>query len=214
MQKLKVTEIRVQRRRPNRRTVVLENGDVFGIAEDVLFSDPLHVGDELTPAQIEAYLQAEAQRKLREAALRLLGYRMRSKAELQRRLREKGFPTNQITDLIRELEKKGYLNDREFALAFARDKIRNRLLGPRALSAELAQHRIAPEIVQEVLAIVYDEFPIPTLLERLLDKRKVAPGTHQDAKARKRLYQFLQRKGYDRTEILSALQHRQMLNQS
>jgi len=204
MPRHKVVEIRTQRR-AGRCTVILDNDRVFGISEDVFLSRPLHEGDLLSDEEIEEYVNADSRSRIKEAAYRLLGFRMRSKNELKRRLMEKGFPPEMVDPLIDELETKGYLNDREFALAFARDKIRNRNLGPVALRSELSAHRLAPEIIRDTIKTIYEEFPVEELLNRLLTKRKIMPGTKLSAKERKRIFNFLQRKGFTNDLIMKIL---------
>lgn len=204
MPRHKVAEIRTQRR-AGRWTVILDNGRVFGISEDVFISRPLHEGDFLSDEEIEEYVNADSRSRIKEAAYRLLGFRMRSKNEMKRRLMEKGFPREMVDPLIDELESKGYLNDREFALAFARDKIRSRSLGPVALRSELSVHRLDPEIIRDTIKTVYEEFPVEKLLNRLLSKRKIMPDTKLSPKEKKRVFNFLRRKGFTNDLIMKIL---------
>ena len=80
---------------------------------------------------------------IRHSALHLLSYRMRSKAELSQRLLQKNFGVNQGASVIDELEKKGYLKDREFAAVFVRDRVKNKKLGPAAVRNEIVRHQIS-----------------------------------------------------------------------
>jgi len=91
MGKRKIIDIQVQKRRKNRRSIFLDDGSVFGISEDVFFSIPVQIGDTLTDQQLDDILVADYQQKIMDVALNLLSYRMRSKAELIRRLKRKNF---------------------------------------------------------------------------------------------------------------------------
>jgi len=53
MAKRKIIDIQVQKRRKNRRSIFLDDGSVFCIAEDVLFSIPVQIGDTLTNQQLD-----------------------------------------------------------------------------------------------------------------------------------------------------------------
>lgn len=164
------------------------------------------MGDELSAEELETILGNESRQRLREAALNLLSYRMRSRFELRKRLLEKGFELPAVESLLAELEGKDLLNDREFARLFAREKVRQKCLGPVALKAELSPHHLDPDLVEAVQQEVYREFPPAELLGRLFKKRRVADRSRLDPKAKKRLRDFLLRKGYGWDAIREAFQ--------
>jgi len=115
MAKRKIIDIQVQKRRKNRRSIFLDDGSVFGISEDVLFSIPVQIGDTLTNQQLDDISVADYQQKILDVALNLLSYRMRSKAELMRRLKRKNFNEDGIYAVMEKLETKGYVDDQKFA---------------------------------------------------------------------------------------------------
>ena len=106
MAKRKIIDIQVQKRRKNWRNIYFDDGSVFGISEDVLFSIPVQIGDTLTNQQFDDILIADYQQKILDVALNLLSYRMRSKAELMRRLKRKNFNEDGIYAVMEKLEKK------------------------------------------------------------------------------------------------------------
>ncbi|NQT97430.1 MAG: hypothetical protein HQ562_06785, partial [Candidatus Marinimicrobia bacterium] len=75
----------------------------------------MHPGDLLEEKEIAELLEKSDQQKLKDSALNLLSYRVRSRAELKRRLIDKGWAKAEIDPLLDYLESKGYLNDLEFA---------------------------------------------------------------------------------------------------
>src|SRR6516165_4673312 len=85
-------------------------------------------------------------------AVRALTRRDHSVAEMERKLRDKGFSVGVIAGLIARLGKSGYLDDRRFAERWAESAVRSgRGYGPR-LRMELARRGISREIVEDVLA--------------------------------------------------------------
>ena len=62
---------------------------------------------------------------------------MRSKSELRNRLIRKNFNEKDVTDIIKNLELKGYLDDEKFAHAFAKEKVKNKLIVPISLKFEM-----------------------------------------------------------------------------
>ena len=126
---------------------------------------------------------------------------MRSCAEMKQRLGEKKYSKNIIEEIIGKLLKVGYLNDNEFANAFARDKVRSKKLGPMALRVEFIPHKIESDILEKAINIVYKQYPISDLIKQLLDKKKIQFGTKLEQKTKKRIQDLLGRKGFNWDEI-------------
>ena len=193
--KLKIVSISSQKRRKDRYTVQFDTGDVFGLSEDVFISSQLRVGQKITRTELDAIELQEEIARIRHSAIHFLSYRMRSKAELSQRLLQKKFGVNQVASVIDELEKKGYLNDREFAAVFVRDRVKNKKLGPVAVRNEIVRHQISPEILEETMDDIYQEFPQEELISSIIEKRS---NTIKDktVKELKRLIDHLKRKVY------------------
>jgi regulatory protein len=101
--------------------------------------------------------------RIREAALRLLAHRARSRGELATRLRRKDFPSGLIQPVLDELESRGWLDDAEFARSWIRDRLRLRPRGRRALLAELRNKGVAGDVAEAALDEAFDE---PEVSER------------------------------------------------
>ena len=205
MGKRKIIDIQVQKRRKNRRSIFLDDGSVFGICEDVFFSIPVQIGDTLTDRELDNILVADNQQKILDFALNLLSYRMRSKVELMHRLKRKKFNEDGIYFVMEKLEKKGYLDDQKFAQAFAREKVRRKLIGPMALRSEFSVHMLDPDILEYTLKKTYDEFPEHNLMDQLLKKRKVPMNKPLDIKEKKNAVNTLRNKGFSWDRIQEIL---------
>jgi regulatory protein len=205
MAKRKIIDIQVQKRRKNRRSISLDDGSVFGISEDVLFSLPVHIGDTLTDQQLDEILGADSQQKILDVALNLLSFRMRSKAELMRRLKRKNFNEDGIYAVMKKLETKGYIDDQKFALVFAREKVRRKLIGPVALRSEFSVHGLDPDIVEYTLKKTYDEISEHTLMDQLLAKRRVPLNEPLNLKEKQNAVNTLRNKGFSWDRIQEIL---------
>ncbi len=201
MPKRKIIEIRPQVRNPERKTLIFDDGSVFGISEDVFISHNFKVGLEISEDSFNEITNDELKNKVYNSALRLLGYRMRSCAEMKRRLVEKKYPINLINDVINKLLNIKYLNDVEFAEAFAHDKVRSKKIGPLALRMEFIPHNIESNILEKTIKNVYEKYPISNLIKQLLDKKKIQFGTKLDQKTKKRIQNLLGRKGFSWNDI-------------
>jgi len=205
MAKRKIIDIQVQKRRKNRRSIFLDDGSVFGVSEDVFFSIPVHIGDTLTDQKLEEILGADSLQKILDVALNLLSFRMRSKAELIRRLKRKKFNEDGIYAVMEILETKGYVDDQKFARVFAREKVRRKLIGPMALRSEFSVHGMDSDILEHTLKKTYDEFPEYTLMDQLLAKRRVPLNEPLDLKEKQNAVNTLRNKGFSWDRIQEIL---------
>ena len=205
MAKRKIIDIQIQKRRNNRRSIFLDDGSVFGVSEDVFFSIPVHIGDTLTDQQLDEILGADSQQKILDVALNLLSFRMRSKAELMRRLKRKNFNEDGIYAVMKKLETKGYIDDQKFALVFAREKVRRKLIGPVALRSEFSVHGLDPDIVEYTLKKTYDEISEQTLMDQLLAKRRVPLNEPLSLKEKQNAVNTLRNKGFSWDRIQEML---------
>ncbi len=196
MQNLKILKIKGQVRRPNRKTIFLDNGDVFGITEDVLISHSLVEGQTISESEIEKIKSDEHNSKALNSAYRLLSYRMRSEYEMINRLRQKDYDDNIITAVIEKLKANKYLDDAEFAIAFARDKIKSKRIGPIALKQEFIQHCLGKDLINEIINKVYAEFPVEELISRNIKKSMRDQNWQNDPKKKQRVIAMLKRKGF------------------
>ena len=201
MLKRKIIEIKPQVRNPLRKTLIFDDGSVFGISEDVFISNNFKIGSEISEDSFEELVNDELKVKVYNSALRLLGYRMRSCAEMKRRLAEKKYPKNNIEVTVDKLLRIGYLNDSEFANAFAHDKVKSKKIGPLALRMEFIPHKIDLDILEKTINSVYEKYPISDLIKQLLNKKKIQFGMKLERKNKKRIQDLLKRKGFSWNEI-------------
>lgn len=139
---------------------------------------------------------ASDRQKVRDAAFRLLAVRPRSRKELDTRLSMKGYPRDLIDDTLNDFAGKGYQSDEEFARLYAQEKWRRRGWGPRRLKMELAGKGIAAELIEQTIADTVGDADLVSDLLPLARKRWKASAGLPDAKRKRRLIGFLQRRGY------------------
>lgn len=199
----RVIAIEQEKGRKQFRTISLENGDVFRLTEEIFFHNHFSVDDELSEDEIKSLCHQDEILRIKQTALNLLSYRKRSKLELFRRFKDKGFTSGYINEALDILEEKGYMDDIDFAESFARDKVRQTRMGPVKLSLELKKHGIGSETIQHVSHKVYLEFPIPEIIEKLIQKKRY---NLSDKNEKNRCIRFLQGKGFTIEQIFSAIE--------
>lgn len=207
--------------RGEKAKVTLEDGLELVLNTEAFLAEGLRTGDPVD-AQLRARLvEAGLRWQIREAALRLLSHRARSRGELATRLRRKDFPSRLIRPVLDELENRGWLDDAEFARSFIRDRLRLRPRGRRALLAELRKKGVEAGVAEAALDEIFADpehsereiaFSLaeawlrrqpPALAEALL-----AGGREPTAqKAQRRFQGHLARRGIPGGLIREALDH-------
>lgn len=192
----KITSIQVQAKRRDRFSVFLDGEFAFGIHQDVLLKSGIAQGDELDSGQIEKILSLEERRAAKEKAMRLLAVRPRSNKEIADRLHQAKFPDKVIDWVIPELERVGLLNDLEFAKMFARSRMITKPVGEFLLRRELAQKGLSEEQIEAGVEEAYAETDELKVARNIATRRKKRYSALDEVKAKKRLSDFLIRRGF------------------
>ena len=122
----KIVRVKRSSKYSDRIIIHLDDKSVFRIPEDVFVSNPLHAGETVSLEKIASFGKKMRLQEARDAAFRLLGYRMRSIAEMKKRLKDNNFDEEEIGKTIHYLIDKKYLNDEEFGKAFVKEKVKNK----------------------------------------------------------------------------------------
>jgi regulatory protein len=139
-----------------------------------------------------------------EAALRLLDVRERSRRELAGRLREKGFPPEEIEPEIERLTEVGLLDDRRFACLRARALVR-RGQGPRRIDSDLRARGVSREDIAAALEAALEGARPAERMRELVVKRfgEGCLGHAAEPKLRARAQRYLLQKGFTPDEVLA-----------
>ena len=197
MKKRKILSIKRSTRYNDRIIVKLDDKSVFRVPEDAFVLNPLHVGQTITLDEIENYDVKMRLQEAKDAAFKLLSFRMRSIAEMRKRLNEKSFSQIEIEHVIDKLTKLNYLNDVEFGKAFVKEKIKNKKIGPKAIKSELFPHQLSPDFVDELIESVYKKYKINDLITFHLKRKKIKKNTQMNKSDLSRLNNYLLRKGFE-----------------
>ena len=197
MKKRKILSIKRSTRYNDRIIVKLDDKSVFRVPEDAFVLNPFHVGETVTLDEIEDYDVKMRLQEAKDAAFKLLSFRMRSIAEMRKRLKEKSFSQIEIDHVIDKLTKLNYLNDVEFGKAFVKEKIKNKKIGPKAIKSELFPHQLSPDFVDELIESVYKQYKINDLITFHLKRKKIKKNTLMNKSDLSRLNNYLLRKGFE-----------------
>ncbi len=143
---------------------------------------------------------------LRGAALRLLGRRDYTVAELRERLLTRGHDTGEIDAELDRLAGEGLADDRRAAIAHIRTGSRVKGRGKRRIRHELEARGVAPALIDELLASRGDDEELEAVARVIARKRLPARLPMPE---RQRLFQQLLRRGFAADVIARALKGRE-----
>ena len=195
----RVTALAPAKRRSGWTEVELDGGPPCLLSDEDVCRLRLEVGAELDEGQCDALRSSAARAEAMRVGLRYLTVRPRSQRELERRLRRERIDAAAIAHAMERLRALGYLDDAAFAAAFARDRIRLRPCGVRRLRSDLRSRGVsAPDAACGIRTAMDDEgVTEDALLERAAAKRASRLGGADPAAARRRLFGYLARRGFE-----------------
>ncbi len=200
-----VTKIESQKKKAGRLNIYLDNEFAFGICADTFSHFQINVGQQLNDKQIQIIRQHEQFEQAREAAVKYLALRMRSRKELQQYLQRRQKFDRPISErVVRYCLERGYLDDRVFCETFIHDQLNLSSNGLQKIRRALLMKGIARDLIETAVnQLVKEEDQIRTALTLA---RKKAAALGNDPKRRDKIYRFLIQKGFQPGVVLKALQ--------
>lgn len=202
----KITAIEPQKKNPNRLNIALDGEFAFGLSR--LAAAWLQVGQALDEEKIAALLAQDVREVALQYALRLLGYRARSRQELRQNLEKHEIPAVVIEETLQRLTENGLLNDEAFARAWVENRSTFRPRGRRALKMELRQKGLPEDSIQSALEQAEGE---ETLALQAARKQARKLQQLERLEFRNKLGSFLARRGFSYEVILPTV--RQVWNE-
>lgn len=144
----------------------------------------------------------------REAALKLLERTRRTRGDLTRRLRDKGYTPATIGSVLDRLAEVGLVDDAEYARAFMAGRRARRSAGARRIEQELRARGVGPEdIAAARTRLDADQGAMDEVsaARRVLAQAARRTATLEPRVRRQRLWSLLARRGFDGDTIERAL---------
>lgn len=148
----------------------------------------------------------------REAALKLLERSRRTRADLARRLRDRGYEEPVVTEVLERLAGVGLVDDVEYARAFLAGRWGRRAAGWRTLEQDLKARGVGREdIASARTRFEAEQGPADEvrLARRVATQAERRYAALEPRVRRQRLYALLVRRGFDGDTIEQALRQEQ-----
>lgn len=142
--------------------------------------------------------------KIRNYILRLLKYRPRSRKEIEERLKKKKIESTLIERILNDLTKLGLIDDRGFVKFWINWRKEINPRSKKFIFWELRKKGIPEELIKEEL----DKFSCGeelSLAEEIASKRFQRLKNIEPEKAKRRIFGYLQRRGFSQDTILEVI---------
>ncbi len=190
-----ISSIEVQKKDENRRSVFIDGEFAFGLLyADVLFYN-LVENEEITQEKYNSIIRNKILTSAKDKAFNFLSFKNRTVKEMKKKLLEKEFSDDVINQVIEMLMKYNYLNDAEYAKKFIKDKLEIKGYGKYRIKSELKQKGIEIEIIDELL-VDTECIEIEKVITLINKKLRFRTLESLDIKEKRKIYNFLQRRGY------------------
>jgi regulatory protein len=200
-----ITKMEAQKKRPTRVSIYLDGSFALGMDYDLAQRLGLRTGQKISPRDLEKITLAEEKNRAKNFTLDFLGYRARSVLEVRQRLTRRGHPASIVEEVIAELKAGGLLDDEDFAARWARGRMATKPLGEKLLRRELELKGVPREIVEKTIAETFRGIRPQELAGDLLRSRAKRYQDLDPVRARRRMTDFLLRRGFDREVIREAV---------
>jgi len=144
--------------------------------------------------------------------LNFLSYRDRSESEIKKALAKYSqkvplaFGAVIQEEILEDLAERGFIGDSEFAQSYIRDVISStNPVGKRYISDFLAKKGVSKDVIETALASEYSEELEQEALSRCLEKKMPLLRTQDVWSARKKLANYLLRRGFSPSLVYAAV---------
>lgn len=193
-----ITDITEQKKHKNRVSVFIDGKFAFGIDKADCSFMGLKIGNELTKERYDYIVDNAVYGRAYQKADRYIGFKLRSEKEVRDKLKSEEYSDDIIERVISSMLKYGYINDKNYAVLYAKDCKNLKKWGQQRIKAELINKGISSANIEYALSEVGME-DVDEIIEKLLEKR--IKNTPIDLKEKQKHFAYLLRRGFNSEDI-------------
>ncbi|MCW8814034.1 MAG: RecX family transcriptional regulator [Chlorobium sp.] len=179
-------------------TIYFDNNSLLFLAVEVFLKSGLKKGDDISDDRFSLLIEQNKLFHIKQKAFRLLGRRQHSSSELRRKLWNKDYEQKLIDEVIENLKKNGYLDDKEFIRAFVADKSKAKSWSSKKIKSELFKRGVASKLIDEILNNRPNEEDFENAMKLAKKKYEVLLKRNLETKElRNKLSTYLFSKGFE-----------------
>jgi len=203
-----VTKMVPQKHDGSRLSLYVDDKFFMGLFRKVIEKHEVDEGTLLTKQLLKQLQADEYRQEIKSYFYRILSRRDHSRTELFRKGRQKGYSDEALEIALDELEQLDLIDDAAFARQFAESKRRINRWGPEKIRAALREKGVPDTDAETAAHTAFDEVDLDKTLEHLVLKRKARFLRESDPmKRRKKVYDYLVRKGYRPNSVMQCIDH-------
>lgn len=187
-----------------RSRVCLDNGMVFALYKGEIRALALQEGQEVSAALYQEIYNGILLKRAKRRMLYLLGQMDRTEAQIRQKLQQGGYPEGIIEEAIAYAMDAHYLDDARYARNYVRSQQEKKSREQMRMS--LYRKGIRRELAEQALESEYILEDEQELILKWVQKKNY-PGETASLKEKRRICQFLMRKGFHMDDILHVLDH-------
>ena len=187
-----------------RSRVCLDNGMVFALYKGEIRALALQEGQEVSAALYQEIYSGILLKRAKRRMLYLLGQMDRTEAQIRQKLQQGGYPEGIIEAASAYAMEAHYLDDARYARNYVRSQQEKKSREQMRMS--LYRKGIRRELAEQALESEYILEDEQELILKWVQKKNY-PGETASLKEKRRICQFLMRKGFHMDDILHVLDH-------
>lgn len=192
-----ITKIEKQKKNSKRWNLYIDGEFACGISEDTFLNFGFRTNDEISEDTLNEVKRFDEYQFAKKSALDFLSYRIRSRKEIIDKLKSKKISSATIDKTIAHLEKLGLINDEEFAKLLVQSSTGKNPSGKSVIRQKLHKKGISKEISESVLNNIFTEETEKSFVLDLFNKYKKKLTGLGKRQKRKKMFDYLARKGFD-----------------
>lgn len=190
----------------NNVEIYFEDSSKIRIDYRIAFDNGLRRNDDLDEEKINNLLSQSEKLKIKDSAFRFLARRHHSFHEIFKKLLNKGYKKEDISEVLEKLKRDGFVDDLLFANAFVEEKLTKKKLGLIKVKAELMKKGVDRKIIDAAFSHADNSMMESNAVSLIEKKIKFLKEKESDAKKiKQKLFSFLYSRGFDSEIITSAL---------
>jgi regulatory protein len=190
-----ITDIQSQRQDSPRKSIYLDGEFFCSVDQKLIIKFGLRIGLSIDEDILRRIIQEDEILKAKSYAFDLLVRRSYTRKEMYDKLAQR-YAENAVSTTMETLERLGYIKDEEYAKNWVESRKRHKPKGKKALRMELMRKGVDKGTIARVLSEIDDSEEFEMAM-KVAEKQMQRYQNLDSNVARRRLYGFLARRGFD-----------------
>ena len=196
-----ITALTIQKKNPNRVNIFLDGEFSFGVY--VINAGKLRVGQLISEEMITGLKKIDQIEDGFQKALRFISYKPRTMSEVEKKLNDYDFDEDIISDVLKMVVEKGYVNDLQYAKNWVENRSIYKPRSKKLITWELKNKQISEDIISEATGDLVPEDKLASLAAEKYARR--LSGYEKEIFIR-RLSGYLIRRGFSFSTVKTTVQ--------